>query len=60
MAITKQALVQSGVAFVYWQFIEGCDHETYSRLENEAGLKSLGTTGGALKVPTLALIRLGN
>jgi hypothetical protein len=23
-------------------------------------LKSLGTTGGALKVPTLALIRLGN
>ena len=29
-------------AFVYWQYIEGCDIETYSRLENEAGLKSLG------------------
>jgi len=42
MAITKQALVQSGIAFVYWQFIEGCDRETYSRLENEARLKSLG------------------
>ena len=42
MAITKQALVQSGVAFVYWQYIEGCDRETYSRLENEARLKSLG------------------
>ena len=38
----NQALVQSGVAFVYWQYIEGCDRETYSRLENEAKLKSLG------------------
>ncbi len=38
----NQALVQSGVAFVYWQYIEGCDLETYSRLENEARLKSLG------------------
>jgi len=38
----NQALVQSGVAFVYWQYIEGCDRETYSRLENEARLKSLG------------------
>ena len=60
MAITKQALVQSGVAFVNWQYIEGCDRETYSRLENEARLKRLGTTGGAVKVPTLALIYLGN
>jgi len=34
--------VQSGVAFVYWQYIEGCDRETYSSLENEARLKSLG------------------
>ena len=32
----------TGVAFVYWQYIEGCDRETYSRLENEARLKSLG------------------
>ncbi len=38
----NQALVQSGVAFVYWKYIEGCDRETYSRLENEARLKSLG------------------
>ena len=36
------ALVAAGVAFVYWQYIEGCDRETYSRLENEARLKSLG------------------
>jgi len=38
----NQALVQSGVAFVYWKYIEGCDRETYSRLENEARLKNLG------------------
>ena len=38
----NQLLVQSGAAFVYWQYIEGCDRETYSRLENEARLKSLG------------------
>lgn len=38
----NQSLVQSGVAFVYWQYIESCDRETYSRLENEARFKSLG------------------
>ena len=38
----NQALVAAGTAFVYWQYIEGCDRETYSRLENEARLKSLG------------------
>jgi hypothetical protein len=38
----NQALVQFGVVFVYWQYIEGCDLETYSRFENEARLKSLG------------------
>ena len=38
----NQELVATGAAFVYWQFIEGCDRETYSRLENEARLKSLG------------------
>ena len=37
----NQALVATGAAFVYWQYIEGCDRETYSRLENEARLKSL-------------------
>ena len=38
----NQALVAPGAAFVYWQYIEGCDREPYSRLENEARLKSLG------------------
>jgi len=38
----NQALVAAGAAFVYWQFIEGCDRETYSSLENEARLRSLG------------------
>ena len=38
----NQALVATGAAFVYWQYIEGCDRETYSRLENEARLKGLG------------------
>ena len=38
----NQALVATGAAFVYWQYIEDCDRETYSRLENEARLKSLG------------------
>ena len=38
----NQELVATGAAFVYWQYIEGCDRETYSRLENEARLKSLG------------------
>ena len=31
--------MQFGVAFVYWQYLEGCDLETYSRLENEARLR---------------------
>ena len=38
----NQTLVATGAAFVYWQYIEDCDRETYSRLENEARLKSLG------------------
>ena len=38
----NQTLVAAGAAFVYWQYIEGCDRETYSRLENEARLTSLG------------------
>jgi len=38
----NQALVATGAAFVYWQYIDSCDRETYSRLENEARLKSLG------------------
>jgi endonuclease YncB( thermonuclease family) len=38
----NQALVGSGAAFVYWQYIQGCDRQTYSRLEDEARLKAAG------------------
>jgi endonuclease YncB( thermonuclease family) len=38
----NQSLVGSGNAFVYWQYISGCDRETYSRLENDARLKGAG------------------
>jgi endonuclease YncB( thermonuclease family) len=41
----NQALVASGVAFVYWQYIAGCDRQTYGRLETEARLKRLGIWG---------------
>ena len=41
----NQALVVSGVAFVYWQYIGGCDRQTYGRLETEARLKRLGVWG---------------
>ena len=45
----SQALVASGAAFVYWQYIAGCDRNTYSRLETEARQRRLGvwsTPGG--------------
>lgn len=48
----NQALVGSGAAFVYWQYIQGCDRQTYSRLENEARLKAVGVwsvKGGILR-----------
>ena len=38
----NQALVGSGAAFVYWQYIAGCDRNVYSRVENQARLQSLG------------------
>ena len=38
----NQSLVGSGDAFVYWQYISGCDRQTYSRLENDARLNRLG------------------
>ena len=41
----NQALVASGVAFVYWQTIAGCDRQTYGRLETGARLKGLGVWG---------------
>ncbi len=41
----NQALVATGVAFVYWQYFSGCDRQTYGRLETEARLKRLGVWG---------------
>jgi len=38
----NQALVASGASFVYWQYIAGCDRQTYSRLESQARLRGLG------------------
>lgn len=38
----NQTLVRSGDAFIYWQYISGCDRQTYSRLENDARLKGVG------------------
>lgn len=39
------SLVESGNAFVYWQYISGCDRQTYSSLENEARLNGSGVWG---------------
>ena len=33
------------MAYVYWQYIAGCDRQTYGRLETEARLKGLGVWG---------------
>ena len=41
----NQSLVGSGNAFVYWQYISGCDRQTYSRLENNARMKGVGVWG---------------
>ena len=38
----NQSLVGSGNAFIYWQYISGCDRQTYSRLEKDARLKGAG------------------
>jgi endonuclease YncB( thermonuclease family) len=38
----NQQQIASGNAFVYWQYISGCDRQTYSRLENDARQKRLG------------------
>ena len=38
----NQSLVVSGNAFVYWQYIKGCDRQTYSRLETYARLGGIG------------------
>ena len=41
----NQSLVRSGNAFVYWQYISGCDRQTYLRLENDARLRGVGVWG---------------
>ncbi|KGG23264.1 MULTISPECIES: thermonuclease family protein [unclassified Prochlorococcus] len=38
----NQSLVSSGNTFVYWQYIGGCDRQTYSRLENKARSTGFG------------------
>ena len=38
----NQTMVDSGNAFVYWQYIGGCDRGSYSRLENQARGMRLG------------------
>jgi endonuclease YncB( thermonuclease family) len=38
----NQSLVRTGNAFVYWQYIKGCDRQTYSHLQNDARLMHLG------------------
>jgi hypothetical protein len=48
-ATSNQDLVRSGAAFVYWQYIAGCDRQTYVWLETEARLRGVGvwsTPGG--------------
>ena len=49
----NQALVASGAAFVYWQYIRGCDRQTYGRLETEARLRGLRVwaIGGGITRP---------
>jgi len=42
----NQSLVGSGDAFVCWQYISGCNRQTYSRLENDARLKGVGAWEG--------------
>jgi hypothetical protein len=38
----NQAMVGSGEAFVYWQYIAGCDRNTYAGLEQQAKGQRLG------------------
>jgi endonuclease YncB( thermonuclease family) len=44
----NQAMVGSGMAFVYWQYISGCDRNTYARLEQQARSQKLGVWGPQL------------
>ncbi|KZR64604.1 Endonuclease YhcR precursor [Prochlorococcus sp. MIT 1303] len=38
----NQSLVKSGSAFVYWQYIKGCDRQTYAHLETYAQMGGIG------------------
>jgi len=49
----NQALVQSGVAFVYWQYIEGCDLETFSSVARGKQQQHCHLTKWASGPPTL-------
>lgn len=44
----NQALVADGMAFVYWDYISGCDRNTYARLEQQAKAQRLGVWGPQL------------
>ena len=55
----NQALVASGAAFVYWQYIAGCDRQTYSRLETEARLQRLGVWSVSGGIPRPWDVRRG-
>lgn len=47
----NQALVASGAAFVYWQYIKGCDRNAYARLEQEAKDRRIGVWAGDVTPP---------
>ena len=49
----NQSLLESGNAFVYWQYIKGCDRQTYSRLETYARLGGIGvwSVAGGIQRP---------
>ncbi|MCP9775994.1 thermonuclease family protein [Cyanobium sp. WAJ14-Wanaka] len=59
----NQTLVGSGDAFVYWQYISGCDRETYSQLETDARAQGIGVwsvTGGIQRPWDYRRSRRGN
>ena len=49
----NQTLVGQGQAFVYWQYISGCDRQRYGQLERDARLKGLGiwSVAGGIQKP---------
>ena len=49
----NQALVRQGQAFVYWQYISGCDRQRYGKLERDASFQGLGvwSVAGGIQRP---------